>query len=176
MHNLDNILITGIKDGQGFYPIGKLEAHKKGLFHLAISIFLINEKGELLLQKRAPNKYHSAGLWANSCCSHPFLGESEEACAHRRLPEELGVQAELKAINRIDYKCRVGDLIEHERVTWFKGFLNSKEKIPFNKEEVSEVRWISIKDLEIESKQNPKAFANWLPEYFAAGLANGLGD
>jgi isopentenyl-diphosphate delta-isomerase len=165
-----NILITGIDEKGNFYPIEKMQAHIDAAFHLAISVFLINEKGELLLQRRAMNKYHSGGLWANTCCSHPLFGESEEVCAHRRLPEELGVRAELEEINKIDYKCEVGDLIEHERVTWFKGFFHSKEKINFNKSEVQEIRWIAIKDLEIEAKNKPKEFANWLHEYLSLGL------
>jgi isopentenyl-diphosphate Delta-isomerase len=170
----DNIFITGINEEQNFYQIDKIKAHVDGVLHLAISIFLINEKRELLLQKRAANKYHSAGLWANSCCSHPLFGESEEACAHRRLQEELAVVTEVNVINKIDYKCSVGDLIEQERVTWFRGFLDSKEEINFNREEVAEVHWISIKDLEIEAKKKPEKFANWLHEYLSIGLVGTL--
>ena len=169
---MDHSFITGIDKEQNFYPIDKIKAHIDGSLHLAISIFLINEKGELLLQKRASDKYHSGGLWANSCCSHPLFGESIELCAYRRLQEELGLEVDLKAINKIDYKCDVGDLVEHERVTWFQGFLHSKDKINFNKKEAAEVRWISIKDLETEVKSRPDEFVGWIKEYLAVGLAN----
>ncbi|NRA73607.1 MAG: NUDIX domain-containing protein [Rickettsiales bacterium] len=169
---LDDILITGVSKEKGNYPINKLEAHVEGVFHLAISIFLINEKGELLLQRRSLSKYHSEGLWANSCCSHPSFGENEEGCAYRRLKEELGVQSNLTTINKIDYKCDVGNLIENERVTWFRGFLDSSQVIDFNKEEVMDVSWISIDNLEKAVKEKPQIFANWLHRYLSVGLVD----
>ena len=73
--------------------MGKLEAHEKGMLHRAFSIFLLNDDSELLLQQRADGKYHSAGLWTNTCCSHPMPGEDTEQAAHRRLKEELGLEA-----------------------------------------------------------------------------------
>jgi isopentenyl-diphosphate delta-isomerase len=166
----NNIPITAIGERGSFHPIGKMKAHIDGTLHLAISIFLINEKREILLQKRSLNKYHSGGLWANTCCSHPLFGESLEVCAHRRLEEELGIKTELKPINEIDYKCNVGDLIEYERVTWFKGFLHSNKKINFNKDEVMDLRWVSLKDLEVQALETPELFANWLHEYLKLGL------
>ena len=80
-------------------PLGvmeKMEAHKKGLLHRAVSAFIFNEKGEMLLQKRAESKYHSAGLWTNACCSHPRPKESLEQATHRRLLEELCIDCELQ--------------------------------------------------------------------------------
>ena len=134
----------------------------------------MNEKEELLLQRRALDKYHSGGLWANTCCTHPLFGENEEECAHRRLKEELGLKVDLSPINKMDYKCKVGELIENERVTWFRGFLSSEEAVNFNKEEVMELRWISLKDLDAEAKSKPETFANWLHEYLSMGLIKRL--
>jgi len=168
----DNVLITGLDKQQHFYPIDKIKAHIDGVLHLAISIFLVNEKKELLLQRRALDKYHSGGLWANSCCSHPSFGENEKTCAYRRLEEELGIKTNLTIVNNIDYKCNVGNLIENERVTWFQGFLDSSQPINFNEREVMEIRWISIANLKKEAEKNPQKFANWLHVYLSVGLEN----
>src|SRR5690554_4353456 len=93
----------------------KMEAHRKGRLHRAISLFICNTKGEWLLQRRAPEKYHSNGLWANACCSHPRPGESAGEAAHRRLMEEMGMKAGLKEVFSFTYRSELDNgLTEHE--------------------------------------------------------------
>ena len=94
MNSPDIILVNEHDEAIG--TMEKMEAHRKGLLHRAFSVFIKNDAGEILLQQRALDKYHSPGLWTNACCSHPFPGESVEAAAHRRLAEELGFDCELK--------------------------------------------------------------------------------
>src|SRR5688572_12077294 len=93
----------------------KIEAHRKGLLHRAFSVLLFNSKGELLLQKRSSKKYHSAGLWTNTCCSHPKPGESVKEAASRRLQEEMGVNSNPEFAYSFIYKTELENgLIEHE--------------------------------------------------------------
>src|SRR5947208_3875015 len=93
----------------------KSAVHRTGALHRALSIFITNSRGELLLQQRAADKYHSGGLWSNSCCSHPAPGESTLAAAHRRLQEELGFDTELNRMGTVRYRAAVGpDLIDLE--------------------------------------------------------------
>ena len=95
--------------------IGKTEAHEKGLLHRAVSVFIINSEGEWLLQRRASEKYHSAGLWTNTCCSHPLPGESTENAAKRRLSEEMGMECDLIPLFNFTYReILENGLIEHE--------------------------------------------------------------
>src|SRR5690606_31322221 len=93
----------------------KLIAHQQGLLHRAFSIFIVNDKNEILLQQRADDKYHSGGLWSNACCSHPSPGENTLQAAHRRLQEELGFDCELHSLSQLRYKADVGNgLVENE--------------------------------------------------------------
>ncbi|MDG2505941.1 MAG: isopentenyl-diphosphate Delta-isomerase, partial [Crocinitomicaceae bacterium] len=93
----------------------KLEAHEKGLLHRALSVLIINTKKEILLQRRALGKYHSPGLWTNTCCSHPYPGENPTEAANRRLKEEMGMVADLEFAFKFQYKCDFDNgLIEHE--------------------------------------------------------------
>ena len=93
----------------------KMDAHRQGLLHRAFSIFIFNRKGELLLQQRSLNKYHSGGLWTNTCCSHPSPGESTQAAAIRRLNEEMGFETDLEKVFDFVYKTGFDDgLLEHE--------------------------------------------------------------
>jgi len=138
----------------------KIKAHLLGKKHRAFSVFVFNDKGELLIQKRAKEKYHSGGLWANTCCSHPRPGEKLENAVKRRLKEELGISLKkIKKIGRIDYQGRVGGLIENELDHVFVAQWNGKPKM--NKKEVAETRWIKLEDLKKEIKKNPKKFTVW---------------
>jgi isopentenyl-diphosphate delta-isomerase len=147
----------------------KLEAHKKGLKHFAFSIFMFNSNGELLLQKRAKNKYHSSGLWSNTCCSH-FTKKNDiknrKQVAKKRLFEELGVRfnGELNEIFVFEYNAMVGqDLIENEFDYVFKGKLNDDECIfSINKEEVEEIKFVNIEWLKNDIKLNPDKYTEWL--------------
>lgn len=141
--------------------MGKQEAHEKGLLHRAISIVLFNEKKEILLQQRADSKYHWAGIWSNTVCTHPRENESYIDAANRRLEEELGFTTELEEIFHFIYKTKDEEsgLTEHELDHVFVG--NYEGEIPFNTEEVKAVRWISKKDLDKELTTTPEKFSFW---------------
>lgn len=138
----------------------KMQAHKNGILHRAFSVFLFNDKGEMLLQKRAAEKYHSPNQWTNACCSHPRNGETYLEAANRRLKEELGIEANLTPKFHFIYKADVGgNLTEHELDHVFTG--NYQHSFNLNEEEVSEVRYISMEDLDREMKETPENFTEW---------------
>lgn len=147
-------------------PIGimdKLEAHLKGLLHRAFSIFIWNQKRELLIHKRAPNKYHSANLWTNTCCSHPQPNEATMDAAIRRLQEEVGFSTNLQHRFHFIYKTELeNNLIEHELDHVFIGEYN--EDFTPNPDEISETRWISIENLKNEIETSPDNFTYWFKE------------
>ncbi|MBC8051584.1 MAG: isopentenyl-diphosphate Delta-isomerase [Sphingobacteriaceae bacterium] len=140
--------------------IEKMEAHKLGLLHRAFSIFIINNNGEMLLQRRALSKYHSPGLWTNACCSHPQPGDLTIDAANTRLNEELGFQCELVEIASFTYKTNFDNsLTEHEFDHVLLG-LYSGEINP-DKEEVEEYKWISIEALESDLNILPRNYTFW---------------
>ena len=144
----------------------KLDAHRKGLLHRAFSIFIFNDRGEMLLQKRAKSKYHFAGLWSNACCSHPRVGEKVLSAAKRRLMEELNLQTTLQSKGKIIYKFFDGKsgLTEHEYDYIFTGRFNGE--VDFNRKEVEELRWISLSKLKVEMKTDPEKFTPWFEMIF----------
>lgn len=138
----------------------KMQAHENGLLHRAFSVFLFNDQSEMLLQKRANQKYHSPNQWTNACCSHPRLNESYLDGAVRRTKEELGINCELTEKFHFIYKADVGDgLWEHELDHVFTG--NFSGEFDFNLDEVSEIRYVSIADLQKEITDNPEHFTEW---------------
>lgn len=138
----------------------KMEAHQKGLLHRAFSVFVFNEKNEILLQQRAFSKYHSAGLWTNTCCSHPRPGEELLSAANRRLKEEMGIETELKHQSSFIYKTNFdNDLTEHEFDHVFVGIYNQSPVI--NTEEVNAFKWISLIDLRDWIINKPEDFTSW---------------
>ncbi|MCW3162576.1 isopentenyl-diphosphate Delta-isomerase [Chryseobacterium oryctis] len=138
----------------------KQQAHINGLLHRAFSVFLFNDKGEMLLQKRAANKYHSPLKWTNAVCSHPKSGETYLEGAKRRLKEELGIETELSEKFNFIYKADVGGgLWEHELDHVFVG--NYDDDFNLNKDEVEEVKYISMQDLDNEMSENPENFTEW---------------
>ena len=138
----------------------KMQAHENGILHRAFSVFLYNSKGEMLLQKRAAEKYHSPNQWTNACCSHPRIEETYEQAAKRRIKEELGIDCELEEKFWFIYKADVGqNLWEHELDHVFVG--NYEGEFNLNKEEVAEVRYISLENLNIELENNPEKFTEW---------------
>ena len=150
-------------------PIEKLEVHKRALKHKAVSVFLISGS-ETLIQQRALNKYHTPGLWANACCTHPFWEEKPGDCAKRRLHEELGIKTDLKFLYRdqIEYKASVGNgLVEHELVDIFIVNVDNKEKITIseNTSEVRKTRWVAFDILQKEIKSNSELFTPWIKIY-----------
>ncbi|AYM99399.1 isopentenyl-diphosphate Delta-isomerase [Chryseobacterium sp. 3008163] len=138
----------------------KQQAHINGLLHRAFSVFLFNDQGEMLLQKRAAEKYHSPNQWTNAVCSHPRDGESYLEGAKRRVKEELGIETELSEKFNFIYKADVGKgLWEHELDYVFTGTYNADFNL--NKNEVEEVRYISMKDLDQEILEHPEQFTEW---------------
>ncbi|SDI39173.1 isopentenyl-diphosphate delta-isomerase [Chryseobacterium taeanense] len=138
----------------------KQQAHVNGLLHRAFSVFLFNSKGEMLLQKRASGKYHSPLKWTNAVCSHPRIGETYLEGAKRRLKEELGIETYLSEKFSFIYKADVGNsLWEHELDYVFTGTF--EEEFHLNKDEVEEVRYITIEDLDREMSENPENFTEW---------------
>ena len=150
-------------------PIEKLEVHQRALRHKAISVFIISGS-KTLLQRRALNKYHTPGLWANACCTHPYWEEEPRNCAARRLNEELGITTTSDFIyrNQIEYKADVGNgLVEHELVDIFTLETNDIKniQIDINLAEVMAIRWVSFKDLKNEIMKTPEQFTPWLRIY-----------
>jgi isopentenyl-diphosphate delta-isomerase len=138
----------------------KMDAHKNPKLHRAFSIFIINSKDELLIQKRADDKYHCPGMWANTCCSHPRPGESLEKAAHRRLQEEMGFDTELMKVFSFIYKTEFDNgLTEEEYDHIFLGKWDGTPKI--NLQEVEDYKWISGDFLKEDIKKNPEIYTAW---------------
>ena len=137
----------------------KLSAHKAGRLHRAFSIFVFNSKKELLLHKRASTKYHSGGLWTNTCCSHPRENELVEDAVHRRLEEELGFDCALEKKFDFIYKAQVGELTEHEFDHVFFG--TYEDEINPDPEEVEETTWMNMDDLQKDMKEHPDKYTEW---------------
>ncbi len=144
----------------------KLRAHQEGLLHRAFSIFIFNSQNELLIQQRANNKYHSGGLWTNTCCSHPLPNMDLVDCAKGRLWEEMGLRVdELIVKNHFIYKAEFSNgLVEHELDYVLVGYSN--ENPVLNPEEAQHYKWISMDELKSEMKLHPHQFTFWLHEIF----------
>lgn len=153
-------------EGGKLRPLPKLEVHRRGLRHKAVSVF-VNAGADTLLQRRASGKYHTPGLWSNGCCTHPHWGEDAAACARRRLREELRLSVSgLVHRGRVVYRAAVGqDLTEHEEVEIFTLDLPRRIEVDFNPEEVAAIRWLSFAALEREVEAAPEAFTPWLAIY-----------
>jgi isopentenyl-diphosphate delta-isomerase len=138
----------------------KQEAHEKAMLHRAFSVFIFNSTGELMLQQRALTKYHSGGLWTNTCCSHPRAGETTISAAHRRLTEEMGFDCELTEKFHFMYQTPFENgLSEHELDFVYTGIYNQNPLI--NKEEVASYKWIKMPDLISEINTYPERFTSW---------------
>ncbi|MEM7491601.1 MAG: isopentenyl-diphosphate Delta-isomerase [Pseudomonadota bacterium] len=147
-------------------PVEKLDAHRRGLRHKAVSVFVMRGS-KLLIQQRAAGKYHTPGLWANTCCTHPAWDETGAACAQRRLREELGITGlTLEARPGIEYRADVGDgLIEHEVVEVFVAEAAGAMPLQPNPEEVQAVHWVDLYDLTAQTARHPENFTPWLKIY-----------
>jgi isopentenyl-diphosphate delta-isomerase len=144
---------------------GKMEAHRKGLLHRAISVFIINSAGEWILQKRAHDKYHSRGLWTNTCCTHPLPGESELESANRRLSEEMGIITDLKKVFSFIYKEKVdNELTEHEYDHVFAGITDFDPLI--NTKEVVDWKRVSFEELHSDILKNPGNYTSWFKKIY----------
>lgn len=162
--NEQNVILVDKNDNQiGLMP--KMEAHSKGLLHRAFSIFIINNKNELMLQKRAFDKYHSPGLWTNTCCSHPIEGENILFAGKRRLKEEMGFSTELTEVFHFIYKAPVDNgLIEFELDHVLIGKYYKDPVININ--EVSDWKWMSIDLIEKDLKINTSIYTVWFKIIF----------
>jgi len=156
---MSDIILVDENDNQ-IGIMEKIEAHEKGLLHRCFSIFILNSKGEMMLQKRADGKYHCGGLWTNTCCSHPKPNEGNKEAAHRRLKEEMGFDCELKEIfNFTYYKKFDNGLIEHEFDHVFIGNYDGDPEL--NSDEVSDWQWVSPKYLDKDTDSNPNKYTYW---------------
>jgi len=139
---------------------GKMEAHQRGLLHRAFSVFVFNSKGEMLLQQRAVNKYHSGGLWTNACCSHPHPGEEIQEAAKRRLKEEMGFEIPVTKTFDFVYNASFENgLTEYEFDHVFAG--EYEGPVSFNKEEVMDVCYKTMEDIRDDLKTNSKKYTAW---------------
>ena len=143
----------------------KMEAHKKGELHRAFSIFVFNSNKELMLQRRASDKYHSGGLWTNTCCSHPQPEEDLKDAAHNRLKEEMGFDCDLKNVFHFIYKNEFNnDLTEHELDHVFIGYYDKKPQI--NIKEVMEWKYMPLDEIKQSMKLDPELFTAWFKIVF----------
>lgn len=147
-------------------PVEKLEVHQRGLRHKAVSVFVM-DGDNVLLQRRALGKYHTPGLWANTCCTHPMWDEDPADCAMRRLKEELGITGLYPAYrDRVEYRADVGGgLIEHEVVDIYLAMGDRKMSIRPNPDEVMQAEWVGFYDLTAEIQRRPNRFTPWLQIY-----------
>ncbi|MCH2093897.1 MAG: isopentenyl-diphosphate delta-isomerase [Rhodobacteraceae bacterium] len=154
--------------GGALQPVEKLEVHRRGLRHKAISVFVTS--GEfVLLQQRAMCKYHTPGLWANTCCTHPHWDEASAVAAERRLYEELGIAGlDLVHRDRVEYRAAVGDdMIEHEVVDIFVAEMDRSQHFAPNPDEVMKTSWVHSGDLARLIDRAPETYTPWFKIYVA---------
>ena len=156
---MDMVILVD-KDDKEIGKMNKLEAHQKGLLHRAFSVLLFNDKGEMLLQKRASGKYHSGGLWTNTCCSHPRPGEAVPYAAKRRLMEEMGIDLQPEFVYKFLYHTPLDkNLVEHELDHVFKGIYNGTPDV--NPLEVEDWKYVGIEELKLDMEENPEDYTVW---------------
>lgn len=163
MREEEVILVNERDEPIGLMP--KLEAHQKAVLHRAFSVFVLNDKNEVLLQQRAHQKYHSPLLWTNTCCSHQRSGETNIEAGSRRLFEEMGFRTELKELFHFIYKAPFDNgLTEHELDHVMIGYFNGEPVI--NPEEVEDWKWMKIEDIKIDMAANPSIYTVWFKIIF----------
>ncbi|UJH92416.1 isopentenyl-diphosphate Delta-isomerase [Antarcticibacterium sp. 1MA-6-2] len=160
----EKVILVNEKDEQvGLMP--KMEAHEKGLLHRAFSVFIFNNRNELMLQQRAYSKYHSPGLWTNTCCSHQREGESNIEAGKRRLEEEMGFSTDLQDTTSFIYKAPFDNgLTEHEFDHILVGKFNEEPKL--NPEEAADYKWLSLEEVKKDMKENPQIYTEWFKIIF----------
>jgi isopentenyl-diphosphate delta-isomerase len=152
----------------------KLAVHRTGALHRAFSVFVFDAAGRLLLQRRAAAKYHSGGLWTNTCCGHPRPGEAVVAAAERRLVEEMGFSTTLRRVGAFTYRAPVGGgLVEHEYDHVLVGAFD-REPVP-TPAEVDEWRWVAPDALRAECQEHPERFTSWFAQALRVALARDSG-
>ena len=157
------ILVNELDQQIGLMP--KLEAHEKAILHRAFSVFILNDKNEIMLQQRAHQKYHSPLLWTNTCCSHQRNGETNIQAGSRRLYEEMGFKTELKELFSFIYKAPFDNgLTEHELDHVMIGYYNDEPMI--NPEEVEDWKWMKVEDIQKDMLLNPDYYTVWFKIIF----------
>ena len=158
MHQNLVVLVNELDQEVGL--MDKLEAHQKGLLHRAFSVLIFNTKNELLLQRRAFGKYHSEGLWTNTCCSHPYPGETIKDAGERRLKEEMGMEVELEEVFQFVYKSQLdNELTEYELDHILVGY--SDDTPHLNLDEVSAFAWKNLDEIRTEIIANADLYTAW---------------
>lgn len=160
----ENVILVNQNDEQiGLMP--KMEAHEKAVLHRAFSVFVLNDKNEIMLQQRANQKYHSPLLWTNTCCSHQREGETNIQAGSRRLFEEMGFETALKELFHFIYKAPFDNgLTEHELDHVMIGYYNDEPKI--NPEEVESWKWMSIENIAKDIQLRPEIYTVWFKIIF----------
>jgi len=162
---LEQVILVDMDDRE-IGRADKLAAHRLGYLHRAVSICIVDDHGRMLLQRRAPVKYHSAGLWTNACCSHPRPGEATDKAALRRLPEELGFSCPLFWKATTHYRANVGgSLVEDELVHLFVGRYNGAVKP--DPLEVDQFSWLTYEFLSLDVSSNPEKYTYWFRHYLS---------
>ena len=167
----DQLLILVDEKDKEWGKLEKMEVHRLGLLHRAFSVFIFNSAGELLMQQRAENKYHSASLWSNTCCSHPTFGEDLKQAVNRRLKEELGLKVNTEFLFSFIYKIRFDNgLTEHEFDHVFFGI--SDHRPHPDPAEVKNIKYVKPEDLEKDLAENPGLYSEWLRLCFRDIISN----
>ncbi len=163
--------------GETLTPVDKLEVHQRGLRHKAVSVFVMAGK-KTLIQQRALSKYHTPGLWANTCCTHPLWDEDPDECAVRRIKEERGMTGlQPRDKGRGEYRAEVGNgMIEHEVVDIYLADGDESLPVTCNPSEVNAVRWIDLDLLSEEAEQHLDRFTPWLKIYLETHRATIFGE
>ena len=156
---MEQVILVDSNDNE-IGTMEKMEAHRKGLLHRAFSILLFDQSGKTLIQKRAHGKYHSSGLWTNTCCSHPLPGESLEMATRRRLKEEMGIDLQPAFSHSFIYKAKLDkNLIEHEYDHVFVGTFDGAPQI--NKQEVEDWKYVDLNWLRQDMERHPSLYTEW---------------
>ncbi len=164
----EQVILVNENDEQiGLMP--KMEAHEKAILHRAFSVFIFNDKGELLLQQRAADKYHSPNLWTNTCCSHQRNGETNIEAGKRRLQEEMGFSCDINEIFSFIYQAPFDNgLTEHELDHVMVGYFNEDPNI--NRDEVESYHWMTLENVKKDIELHPEKYTKWFKIIFKESL------
>lgn len=159
----DNVVLVD-EDDREIGAMPKLDAHRHGLCHRAISVLIRDGVGRLLLQQRAAGKYHSGGLWSNTCCSHPRTGEDSLCAATRRLHEEMGIVTELRPLFSTRYRARVSERLIEDEIVHVLGGISDQAPNP-NAAEVAGWCWKTLAEIRLDVRDRPQAYTIWFRHF-----------